>query len=300
MDIDSVLENEAKDGIKKKEYDLSLQDRWNNQKKKIKSFFDWKKLPLDFLFYAILLIGAILMYTSIYTFTQNIFVAFLSIFFSEMGIISWKLLVERSKNTVRQMEIARWMRDYHIYISVSLLVSNMVLESIEYIGKTLGFHVEGAFFIVLLLIAITAFLDLVNYINFQDADRELSNKREYQTKQEEFKASVTKKQLETEQKIDEIESKAMLEFYESHAPKIAMIEGRVKAAKQIRDAYEKMGIKPDEVEALIQLAKNLGNDIETSDKPIENKPINVPVIKTPRPYHRREKPENPTIPPLAK
>jgi hypothetical protein len=235
----------------KAEYDKSQAEKRQETFAWIKSLIDWKKLPLDLLFYSILAVGAVLMYLSIYSFTKNVFVSIFSVAFSEAGIVGWKIAADRAKNTVKQLEIAKGMRDWHIYSSVALLVANLVIDSAQTIIREFGFKVDGFVWIVLGIIAVTAYRDLTEYIAYQDNDREGNQKRSYAEKIATLTAETTGKQLDAQAEAKRIESEALVEYMKQNAPEIAKLSGKLEAARKIKEMYTQMGLTPEEVDALL-------------------------------------------------
>lgn len=283
----------------KRNYDKTSKEQWNEFREKIVNSLDWFKVPLNILFVFILSIGAALMYFSILHLTGNIFIAILSPAFTEIGLIAYEFGRERPKNTEKQTEIATQGRDWHVFATVSLLILNFVIESAE--GLFSVRIVDGATFGVLTFIGLTALIDIVQYFRYQDADRETTQKREFQSQVEELKAETRKKQLNAFANSEKIKSEALVKFWEENAPKLAEKVGKIQAAAKIKETYSQMGLSEKEVDEIIQ-------KIESSSQPtiqpnvnqnntvsnIPNPPQQQVQTKPKRKYIRRQIP--PTSP----
>ena len=263
------MDAERKKNVEKPDYEKTTKEKREEWILWFKNILDWKKAPLTVLFYCILLIGAVLMYLSIYSFTGNVLVAVLSVAFTEGGIVSWKNSVERAKNTEEQLAIAKAMRTWHILVAVVLLVANLGVETAQ---QTLDIKIDGAVWIIFGLMGLTSLLDMWNYIAYLDKDREGSAKRKFSQKVAEMNASTMEKQLEAKRKAAEIEANAHVEYMEKNAPKIAQLTGQIKAAKKLRETYSEMGLTPEEVDSLLaRIEKPLSPEKKESEKQ-EQKP----------------------------
>ena len=177
----------------KKDYEETTEDIWRERKEWLNGLTDWFRVPLNLLIAGILLIGAILMYMSIYMLTGNILVAALSPLLTELGILGWEISRERTKNTEKQTKIATFQRGWHIITSVMLLVTNFAIETAE---QTLMIKVDGAIWLIFVVVGLTSFMDIVQFFRYTDADRDSTNKRNFQRKIEELKPETKEKQLD--------------------------------------------------------------------------------------------------------
>lgn len=265
--FDDFMGLEGKKKNLKQDYDKTTKEQWNEFRDKVTTYIDWFRVPLNILFIFILTIGAVLMYFSIYDLTENMFIAVLSPAFTEIGLVAYELARERPKNTQKQTEIATQARNWHVLVTVFLLMLNFIIESAE--GLFSVQVVGGATFGVLGLIGLTAFIDIVQYLRYQDNDRETIQKREFQSSVETLKAETQKRQLEAFANSERIKSEALVKFWEENAPKLAKLVGEIEAASKIKETYSSMGLTETQVENLIRKIENV-KDVDAhndSDQP---------------------------------
>lgn len=268
----------------KQDFEKTNDEIWKERKDKIRGFTDWFRVPLNFLIVGILLIGAVLMYTSIYAMTGLFLVAILSPLISEIGIISWEIGRERTKNTELQTKIATFQRGWHIFSSVFLLVINFAIETAQ---ETLMIRVDGVIWAVFAIIGMTAFMDIVQYYRYNDADRETVNKRKFQQKIDILNAETKEKQLDAFAESEKIKSEALVSYWKENSPMLAELTGKIEAAKKVKEIYANMGLTPDEVESYLGKIDK-GNTVKTT---IPTQTVNEHREK--RPYNRKKNP--PTI-----
>ena len=145
-DIEEMINDFTEENTQEKpEYEKTKKEKWEDLKKKISEFTDWMRLPLNILIVIILLIGMILMYFSIYALTGNVFISVLSPAFTELGVFGWEFARERTKNTEYQSEVASNMRWWHVAMTVLLLVTNFVIETMT---TMLQIKIDGVIWIV--------------------------------------------------------------------------------------------------------------------------------------------------------
>ena len=140
------------------ENNTSLKEKRKKAWQDFKKAYDWEKLPLHILITAILIIGAFLMGLSVYTMTNNMFVAILSPAFTELGLVAAHGASNRPKNSVRQKEISRKLRGWHIFTSVTLLFSNLVIETAT---SLLSIKIDGVVYFIFGIICLTSLIDIV-------------------------------------------------------------------------------------------------------------------------------------------
>jgi hypothetical protein len=270
----------------KQDFEKTNDELWKERKDKIKNFTDWFRVPLNLLIVGILLIGAVLMYNSIYAMTGLFLVAILSPLISEIGILSWEIGRERTKNTELQTKIATFQRGWHVLASVTLLVINFAIETAQ---ETLMIRVDGAVWVVFAIIGMTAFMDIVQYYRYNDADRETVNKRKFQQKIDILNAETKEQQLDAFAEAERIKSESLVRYWKQNAPELATILGEIEAKKKIRQAYKDMGLSDDQIEIYMSKIKLKSGEVFKENKE-ENVRTERTEEKTKRPYNRKEKP----------
>lgn len=230
------------------ENNTSLKDKNKKKWNDFKKAYDWEKLPLHVLITAILIIGAFLMGLSVYTMTKNMFVAILSPAFTELGLVAAHGASNRPKNSVRQKEISRKLRGWHIFTSVTLLFSNLVIETAT---SLLSIEIDGVVYFIFGIIGLTSLIDIVSYFNYQDNDDELTRKNKHTKKMEDIKSSTQMSRMTAFEKAEKIKSDELVKFWEENAPELAKYKARIEAAKEIKDVYLQLGMTPDEATKLL-------------------------------------------------
>lgn len=216
--------------------------------KNIKKNTDWAKVPFHILIVAILAIGAYLMGKSVYLMTANLFVSILSPVFTELGLTAAHLASERPKNSVRQKEISRKLRNWHIFTTVILLVSNLVIETAI---TLLDIKIDGVVYVVFGIIGITSLLDIVSYFKFQDHDDELSANNKHAKKMEDIRNATLTNKMTAFEDAEKIKSDEMVKFWKENAPELARYKARLESAKEIKKVYADLGMTPEEAKKLL-------------------------------------------------
>lgn len=230
------------------ENNTSLKDKRKKAWQEFKKSYDWEKLPLHILITAILIIGAFLMGLSVYTMTKNLFVAILSPAFTELGLIAAHGASNRPKNSVRQREISRKLRNWHIFTSVTLLMSNLVIETAT---SLLSIKIDGVIYFIFGIIGLTSLIDIVSYFRYQDNDDELTTKNNHTKKMENIKSATLMSRMQAFEDAEKIKSEELVKFWQENAPELARYKARIEAAKEIKDVYLQLGMTPDEATKLL-------------------------------------------------
>ena len=230
------------------ENNTSLKEKRKKAWQDFKKSYDWEKLPLHILITAILIIGAFLMGLSVYTMTQNIIVAILSPAFTELGLIAAHGASNRPKNSVRQREISRKLRNWHIFTSVTLLMSNLVVETAT---SLLSIEIDGVVYFIFGIIGLTSLIDIVSYFNYQDNDDELTTKNNHTKKMENIKSATLMSRMTAFENAEKIKSEELVKFWQDNAPELARHKARIEAAKEIKNVYMELGMTPEEAKSLL-------------------------------------------------
>jgi hypothetical protein len=230
------------------ENNTSSSDKRKKWWRDVKKNTDWAKVPLHLLIGAILLIGAYLMGTSVLLMTGNLFVAILSPAFTELGLTAAHLASERPKNSIRQTEISRKLRNWHIFTTVILLMANLVIETAK---ALLNIKIDGVVYVVFGIIGLTSLLDIVAYFKFQDHDDELTAKNSHAKKMEGIKNSTLSNKMKAFEDAEKIKSEEMVKFWKENAPELARYKARLESAKEIKKVYADLGMTPDEAKKLL-------------------------------------------------
>ena len=259
-----------------------VKDWWTNLGKA----YDWKKIPIHGLILVILGIGAVLMFTSIYSFTKILLVALFAPAFSELGILAWNWAKDRPKNSNKQKWVTVVMRGWHIFTSTSLLIANLAIESAQQIANI---KIEGATWIVFGLIGITSLFDVIAFYLYSDWDDETTAKHAHAKNIEKIKLRTTQKKLEVYEQSETVKSDALVSFWKSKAPALADLQGRLEAAKEIKNIYSKVGMTPEEAENYLN-SIGLQSGIDRIQKELEQEPkLNIPEPRQKRKYTRHIK-----------
>ncbi len=230
------------------ENNTSLKEKRKKAWQDFKKSYDWEKLPLHILITAILIIGAFLMGLSVYTMTKNIIVAILSPAFTELGLIAAHGASNRPKNSVRQREISRKLRNWHIFTSVTLLMSNLVVETAT---SLLSIEIDGVVYFIFGIIGLTSLIDIVSYFNYQDNDDELTTKNNHTKKMENIKSATLMSRMTAFENAEKIKSEELVKFWQDNAPELARHKARIEAAKEIKNVYMELGMTPEEAKSLL-------------------------------------------------
>lgn len=230
------------------ENNTSLKEKRKKAWQDFKKSYDWEKLPLHILITAILIIGAFLMGLSVYTMTQNIIVAILSPAFTELGLIAAHGASNRPKNSVRQREISRKLRNWHIFTSVTLLMSNLVIETAT---SLLSIKIDGVVYFIFGIIGLTSLIDIVSYFNYQDNDDELTTKNNHTKKMENIKNATLMSRMQAFEDAEKIKSEELVKFWQENAPELARYKARIEAAKEIKNVYLQLDMTPEEANKLL-------------------------------------------------
>lgn len=230
------------------ENNTSLKDKRKKAWQEFKKSYDWEKLPLHILITAILIIGAFLMGLSVYTMTKNLFVAILSPAFTELGLIAAHGASNRPKNSVRQREISRKLRNWHIFTSVTLLMSNLVIETAT---SLLSIKIDGVVYFIFGIIGLTSLIDIVSYFNYQDNDDELTTKNNHTKKMENIKSATLMSRMQAFEDAEKIKSEELVKFWQENAPELARYKARIEAAKEIKNVYLQLDMTPEEANKLL-------------------------------------------------
>lgn len=230
------------------ENNTSLKDKRKKMWDDFKKSYDWEKLPLHVLVTAILIIGAFLMGLSVYTMTGNLFIAILSPAFTELGLVAAHGASNRPKNSVRQKEISRKLRGWHIFTSVTLLFSNLVIETAT---SLLSIKIDGVVYFIFGIIGLTSLIDIVSYFNYQDNDDELTRKNNHTKKMEDIKSATLMSRMKAFEDAEKIKSEELVKFWKENAPELAKYKARIEAAKEIKNVYLQLDMTPEEANKLL-------------------------------------------------
>lgn len=230
------------------ENNTSLKDKRKKMWDDFKKSYDWEKLPLHVLVTAILIIGAFLMGLSVYTMTGNLFIAILSPAFTELGLIAAHGASNRPKNSVRQREISRKLRNWHIFTSVTLLMSNLVIETAT---SLLSIKIDGVVYFIFGIIGLTSLIDIVSYFRYQDNDDELTTKNNHTKKMENIKSATLMSRMQAFEDAEKIKSEELVKFWQENAPELARYKARIEAAKEIKNVYLQLDMTPEEANKLL-------------------------------------------------
>ncbi len=230
------------------ENNTSLKEKRKKTWQDFKKSYDWEKLPLHILITAILIIGAFLMGLSVYTMTNNMIVAILSPAFTELGLIAAHGASNRPKNSVRQREISRKLRNWHIFTSVTLLMSNLVVETAT---SLLSIKIDGVVYFIFGIIGLTSLIDIVSYFNYQDNDDELTTKNNHTKKMENIRSATLMSRMTAFENAEKIKSQELVKFWQDNAPELARHKARIEAAKEIKNVYMELGMTPEEAKSLL-------------------------------------------------
>ena len=280
-DIENIIDSEIKEieGVSKEieENNTSSWDKSRIKWDRFKKSYDWGKIPLHMLIFAILVIGAYLMGTSVYLMTGSLIVAILSPAFSELGLTAAHFASERPKNSVRQTEISRKLRGWHIFTSVILLMMNLVVETIT---SNFDLQIDGLLYVIFGVIGLTSLIDIVSYFRFQDADDELVIKNTHAKKMESIKKNTIQKKLSAYADIEEVKSSELVKFYQEHAPELARRKARLEAAYEIDKMYVELGMSPEK-------AKNLLESVGFAESEVVNETKALPIPSQSQESQRR-------------
>jgi len=295
--IDNFSDNNEETDILDKNnttFGQDVKNWWNN----LGNSYDWKKMPIHGLILVILGIGAVLMFYSIYSFTKIFLVSLFAPAFSELGILAWNWAKNRSKNSNKQNYVTVFMRGWHIFTSTSLLIANLAVETAQ---QMLNLKVDGATWIIFGLIGLTSLFDVVAFYLYSDWDDETTAKHSHAKNIERIKLRTTQKKLEVYEQSENVKSDALVAFWKSKAPALADLQGRLEAAKEIKNIYSKVGMTPEEAENYLNsIGLQSGIDKikkELDEEPklkIENNLNNDSIPEQPkqkRAYHRKEIPQ---------
>lgn len=266
-------ENEVEDSFET-ENNMSSKERRKKKWEEFKKSYDWEQLPLHILIIIILIIGAILMGISIYMLTENLLVAILSPAFTELGLSAAHFAGNRAKNSVRQKEIATRLRNWHIFTSVTLLVSNLLVETAT--SMLDGFKIDGIIYLIFGIVGLTSLIDILSYFNFRDHDDEWKRKNKFAKDIENIKANVIQGKMDAYEQAEKVYAEELKKTWLEVSPEKARRKARIEAAQDIKKMYEKFGIDETEVDKL------LGEETETDDddKTGENNSGKRPYKKT--------------------
>ena len=236
-----------------------------------KEFTDWATTPLHLLVFGIMLFGAVLMAFSIYTFTQNIFLAIISPVFSEIGIIAWAYAYDKKGINESQKQIAWWNRTIHIGSSVILLIINIVIETVNGFLAGAGYKVEGLIFVVYGIIAIVAIADVWQAYQYEDKDDFKRLESEHSRKKQLMEIQAKSFLLEVEESKQTSELKAQQEYYNEVAPQYFKLAGELDAAKRLKADFEKLGMPKEEIEEILARVRSQTLNTNSPNKnPINN------------------------------
>lgn len=269
------------------ENNTSLKEKRKKAWAEFRKSYDWEKLPLHILVASILIIGAFLMGLSVYTMTGNLFVAILSPAFTELGLVAAHGASNRPKNSVRQKEISRKLRNWHIFTSVTLLMSNLVVETAT---SLLDIKIDGVVYFIFGIIGLTSLIDIVSYFSYQDNDDELTTKNSHTKKMEKIKSSTLMSKMEAFEEAEKIKSEEIVNFWKENAPALARYKARIEAAQEIKKVYLQFDLKPEEAKQLLTDVGFIDAEFVEDDK--DEKSVKRPYNKTGE-HSKKNKPNLP-------